>query len=265
MEKLSVALITKNEESTIANCLESLKWADEIVVLDGFSTDKTVEICKRYTDKIYQKKFESFPHERQFVLEKTSHKWVLSVDADMVFPQAICEEIQEILRSEIKVDAFLTAGLTVFLNKEVRYCSWFDKRYTRFFNKEKGSYDLNYSVLDVFQIKGPKGKMKNFFYHYAKEDFIDYFGKIKRISYLTALEYKMKGVKINSLNVVYYLLIKPILIFFYKYFYKRGFLDGTVGLIVCINSAISYFVAFAALWDIQRKGERPDIAQHKPQ
>jgi glycosyltransferase involved in cell wall biosynthesis len=253
MEKLSVALITKNEEKVIGQCLECLKWADEIVVLDGFSTDSTVEICQQYTKNIYQKEFESFPKERDFILKKTSHKWVLSVDADMYFPPEICEEIRDILVKGPKYDGYLCRGLTIFLDKEIRHCSWFDSRYLRFFNKEKGSYDLNYVALDLFYLKGAKGHLKNYFLHYAKESFIDYFGKIKRLSYLTALEYQNKGVKIAGHSFFWFFFSKPMGIFLYKYIWKRGFMDGPEGLIVCINSAISYYVAYAALWDIQRK------------
>jgi glycosyltransferase involved in cell wall biosynthesis len=253
MEKLSVALITRNEESVIERCLESLKWVDEIVVLDGYSTDKTVSICRKYTDKIYQKEFESFPKERDFVLQKTNHRWVLSVDADMFFPTEICTEIRGILANSPTADAYVCRGLTVFLNKEIRHCSWFDYKYIRLFNKEKGSYDLTYTALDVFNVRGKKGKLKHFLYHYAKESYIDYFGKIKRLSYLTALEYDRKGVRISVGNFWWYFLLKPACVFAFKYGWKRGFLDGTVGLIVCINSAISYYVAYAALWDLQRK------------
>jgi len=201
MHKLSVALLTKDDVAVVENCLKSLAWADEIVILDGYSTDGTREICEKYTDKIYQKNFESFAIERDFILKKTTHDWVLSVDADMVYPSEICQEIKDILsQDKIPYDAFLTKGLTVFLRKEIRHCSWFDCRYIRLFNKQKGSYDLRYKALDIFYVKGPKGRMKHHFMHYAKESFIDYFGKIKRLSYLTALEYQWKGLKITPIN-----------------------------------------------------------------
>jgi len=257
MNALSVVIITKNEESTIDRCLGSLKWADEIVVVDGFSTDRTVEICRKYTDKIFQKKFVSFPVEREYALNKASHNWVLSVDADMFFPHEYCQEIRNILSADvIPYDGFYAKGLTIFLDREIRHCGWFDHRYMRFFNKTKGRYDTEtYTVLDIFYVPGPKGKLKNHFIHHAKENFLDYFGKIKRISKLTAYEYKNKGLKLSRYNLLFYLLVKPGLIFLYKYIYKLGFLDGIVGLIVSINSAISYYVAHAELWDLERKIE----------
>ncbi len=257
MHALSVVIITKNEESTIDRCLSSLKWADEIIVLDGFSTDKTVEICRKYTDKIYQKKFVSFPVEREYALGKASNDWVLSVDADMYFPPQFCQEIRNILSADvIPFDGFYAKGLTIFLGREIRHCGWYDHSYMRFFNKTKGRYDTKtYTVLDIFYVFGPKGKLKNHFVHYTKETFLDYFGKIRRISDLTAYEYKNKGLKLSRYNIILFMLLKPGLIFLYKYIYKLGFLDGAVGLVVSINSAISYYVAYAALWDMERKNQ----------
>ncbi len=256
MNRLSVAIITKNEEKTIGRCLESLKWADEIVVLDGYSTDGTVSVCKEYTDKIYQKGFESFPVERDFVLKKTSNRWVLSVDADMYFPPEICSEIRHVLGTGIKYDAFLMRGLTIFLGREIRHCSWFDLRFLRLFNKEKGNYDLNLKCIDPFIVKGRIGRLKNHFIHYGGDSFSDYFGKISRYSYLTALEYRTKGLKITRWNGLFFLFLKPALIFSYKYIVRRGFMDGVPGFFVCANSAASYYSTYAALWDMQRKEEK---------
>ncbi|MDI6839414.1 MAG: glycosyltransferase family 2 protein [bacterium] len=253
MEKLSVAIITKDEERNIEKCLESLKWADEIVVLDGYSTDKTVEICRKYTDKIYQKEFETFPLERDFILKKTSYKWVLSVDSDMYFPSEICDEIKNVLKQGPKYDAYLMRGLTIFLGREIRHCTWYDPRYLRLFNKEKGHYDLSLKVLDVFRPHGKVGVLKNHFIHYGGDSFASYFTKMVRYSSLTAEEYQTKGVKVTHYNWVWYLCLKPFLAFLHKYIIKRGFLDGIVGFLVCVNSAISYYAPLAILWDRQRK------------
>jgi len=252
MEKLSVALLTKNSEPCIRTCLESLEWVDEIVVLDGYSTDGTIAICREYTEKIFQKPFESFPAERDFVLRKTTHRWVLSVDADMEFPPDFCAEVREILKNPTH-DAYQCRGLTIFLGRKIRHCSWFDNRYVRLFDKEKARYDLSLSILDVVIIAtGRIGRMRNHFIHHQNETFLEYFAKIRRYSELTAREYRSKGVRISALNAPYYLGLKPTLVFLHKYIFKRGFLDGVAGLIVCIDSAISYYAALAALWDDQR-------------
>jgi glycosyltransferase involved in cell wall biosynthesis len=254
-QKISVALITRNNEKIIARCLDAVKWVDEIVVLDGYSTDNTVAICKTYTDKIFQKKFESFSIERAYVMQRTANSWVLALDADMVCAKEFCEEIKQLLENPIK-DGYRHRVLTVFLGREIRHCSWNDYRFVRIFNKEKGHYDPERVILDPVIMDNPQnlGKLKNHILHYPDEDFITYFGKIKRYSYLTAHEYRKKGLTITPINSLYYLALKPVLIFFYKYILKKGFLDGIPGIIVCVNSAISYFVAYASLWDMQRTG-----------
>lgn len=255
MEKLSVAIITKNNQDVIGRCLESLQWADEIVVLDGYSTDRTVEICRRFTDKVYQKEFESFPAERDYVLKRTSYSWILSADADMVFPSEFCEEVRHVLEAPGH-DGYLARGLTTFLGREIRHCGWFDRRYLRLFNKEKGGYDLTLSVLDLFTVRtGNVGQLRHHFLHVPAEPFIDYFGKIARYAQLTAREYRAKGVRIRPANCWWYLIAKPVAVFLDKYVLKRGFLDGIPGLLVCLNSAISYYCSYAALWDMQRQGQ----------
>jgi len=255
MKKLSVALMTKNNEDCVGRCLESLKWADEIVVLDGYSKDKTIQICRKYTDKIYQKEFESFPIERDFLLKKTVHNWVLSVDADMYFPPEICEEIRSALEDP-NYNAFLLKGLTIFLNHEIKHCGWYEPRYLRLFKKEKGHYDLTLRCIDPFITQGKIGTLKSHFIHYGGNDFAEYFAKIKRYSALTAEEYQIKGIRVSKINWLWYLCFKPFLIFLYKYFIKKGILDGIVGFLVCLNSAISYYAAYAILWDNQRKLEQ---------
>lgn len=251
---IAAAIMVKNSERDIKECLETLSWVDEIVILDGFSTDKTVEICKQYTDKIFQKQLASFPEDRQFILEKVNEPWVFSVDADMRITPELKEEIISTLKESKKYDAYYMKCLTIFLGKEIRHCGWFDPIYLRLFKKEKTHYDLTLRVLDVPKIQGETGILKNHLIHYGGDSFHEYLEKIaKRTSPLTAEEYEIKGIEITSLNWFWYLVLKPFLVFFYKYLYKRGILDGIVGFMVCTFSAISYYTSYAMLWDNQRK------------
>jgi glycosyltransferase involved in cell wall biosynthesis len=254
-QKISVAIITLNNEKIIERCLDAVKWVDEIVVLDGYSTDRTIELCRKYTDKIYQKEFENFSIERDYVLKRTSNSWILSLDADMVCTKEFCDEVRNKL-VDPKKDSYRHRVLTVFLGREIRHCSWYDYRFVRLFNKEKGHYNHERVIHDpiIMDNPGKTGKMKFPIMHYPEEDFITYFGKIKRYSFLTAHEYHRRNLRITPGNAAYYWLIKPWLIFFYKYIFKLGFLDGIPGIIVCFNSMISYYVAYASLWDMQRTG-----------
>src|SRR3990167_10338094 len=99
MEKLSVTIITFNEENNIRDCLESVKWADEIIVVDSFSNDRTLEISKEYTDKVFQNKWQGFVEQKNFALTKASHNWILSIDADERISDELKEEIIARLKS----------------------------------------------------------------------------------------------------------------------------------------------------------------------
>lgn len=255
MEKISVGIITKNEEKHIRQCLESVKWADEIVIVDGFSTDKTIKISQEYTDKIYQREFSgSFAKERDFLLSKTSNKWVFMVDADMVVPENLKQEILEKFtnKSINNYSAFNFRALTIYLGKPIRHCGWFDPSYTRLFNKEKGEYDTELKYIDNFIPEGRVGIMKNYLIHYGFESLSEHLIRIDRYTTLNAEDLYSKGIRITLLNIIYYFLFKPTAVFLYKFIYKLGFLDGIHGFIVCSISAFVYLISYFKLWEIQK-------------
>jgi len=251
--KVSAAILSKNAENHIEPCLRSITWVDEIVLVDGHSTDRTCEIAEQYGARVVPHDFVSFPAERAFALEQTTNNWVLSLDTDMIVPVALAEEIKEIMRKGPEYDGYLIRSLNHFLGREIRHCSWFDHRFLRFFNKTKGCYDLSYTVLDGFNLQGTVGKLNNFLVHHQTESLEEYVQKMGRLfAPKTADEYIMKGVKITPGNVPWYFLLKPFLVFLHKYVYKRGFLDGIPGLIISLNSAYLYYCCYAIVWDRQR-------------
>lgn len=252
-ERLSVALIAKNAAPYLERCLRTVTWADEIVVLDGRSTDGTQEIARRFGAKVLEKDFESFPAERAYVLAQTSHDWVLSLDADMIVPQELAGEIQDLLAKGPEYDGYCMRCLNHFLGREIRHCSWFDYRFLRLFNKRKGAYDQTTKVLDLFICTGRVGMLTHYLVHHQTETLEEYLEKlIRRYAPLTADEYLTKGVRITRWNLPWYVVLKPWLVFLYKYLVKGGFLDGVPGLIICLNSAILYYFVFSIIWDRQQ-------------
>jgi len=252
-QKLSVAIIARNMAEHLSLCLRSVTWADEIVLLDGHSTDNTQDIARAFGAKVLEKDFESFPAERQYVLQHTSHDWILSLDADMIVPEALAREIQDLLARGPTCDGYFLRCLNHFLCREIRHCSWFDHRFLRLFNKRRGGYDLSTKVLDHFTCTGRTGKLKNFLVHHQTESLEEYLQKMTgRYAPFTADEYLTKGIRVRWWNVPWYLLLRPGLTFLYKYIWKRGFLDGIPGLIICLNSAILYYFVFSIIWDRQK-------------
>lgn len=254
MNKISVVILTKNEEKHIRGCLESVKWADEIIILDSFSADHTVEIAREFTDKIYQRDFTGFPQQRHDALQFTSNSWVFMVDSDMVIPRELREEIKDTFSRSIgEYSAFKFRFLTVYFGKEIRHCGWYDPNNTRLFNKEKGNFNTSLRYLDDFIPKGKVGVMKNHILHFGQENISEYVIRLERYSTLNAEDLMSKGYRISYFNIYFYFLIKPMMVFLYKFIYKRGFLDGVGGLMVCITSAITYCISYLKLWEKQKK------------
>jgi glycosyltransferase involved in cell wall biosynthesis len=252
MEKVTAALIVKNQEKHIIECMESIKWADEIIILDGFSTDRTVEICRDYTDKIFEKEFEGFNIERAFLISKASNKWILFVDSDMVILPELADEMKTVMMDPA-FSGYQMRGLTVYLGRPIKHCGWFEPTYPRLFNKERGYYDTRLKYIDNFVIPDNRiGTLKNYFIHYGYKDISEHVVKIDRYSTLNAYDLDIKGIKIGWHNIVYYLVIKPIMVFIYKYIYKLGFLDGFPGFAVSSLSAATYFVSYMKLYEMQR-------------
>lgn len=252
-EKLSVAVIAKNAAAHIGLCLRSVTWADEIVLLDGHSTDRTRDIAHSFGATVLEKDFESFPAERAYVLGATSYDWVLSLDADMIVPPALAREIQDLLARGPACDGYRMRCLNHFLGREIRHCSWFDYRFLRLFNKHKGAYDLTAKVLDQFICAGNVGTLKHSLVHHQTETLEQYLEKMTHLFVpLTADEYINKGVRIGWWNIPWYFLLRPWFTFVYKYIWKQGFLDGVPGLLICLNSAISYYFIFSIIWDRQK-------------
>lgn len=251
MEKLTVALLVKDQEEHIGACLESVKWADEIVILDGFSKDRTVEICRRYTGNVYQKAFEGFNTERTFLLGKASNKWVFFIDSDMLITPELAAEIKETLAGP-RCSGYRIKGLTMYLGRGIHHCGWFDPVYLRLFNREKGYYDEKMMYIDNFIIsEGQVGELKSHFIHHGYRDITEHIAKMNRYTSLDSLDLEAKGLALTPLNAPYYLAVRPALVFAYKYFYKAGFLDGYPGFVVSALSAVTYMLSAMKLAERQ--------------
>lgn len=251
-EKISCIIGTKNAEEDIKDCIEAVRWADEIIVVDDFSTDRTVEIARQYTDKVFQKHLSGYTEQKDFALQKTSNRWVLSLDADERVTPQLRDEILEKLSKPPELSGFLFRRMNIFLGKEVRHCGWYKANNLRLFNKEKVSYDLSMQYLESMKISGQLGIMKNDLFHYTCRRLDDYLNRVNLWSSLNAKDLFNKGIRITPLNSLYYFLFKPLAVFLQKYFLKAGFRDGFPGFLICSLSAITYFISYAKLWEIEK-------------
>ncbi|WP_158973690.1 glycosyltransferase family 2 protein [Cellulophaga sp. L1A9] len=223
-EKLSVFIITYNEERILDKCLNKLSWADEIIVVDSGSTDATLEICKKYHVKLFHKDFEGFGTQKQFALEKTTNNWVLSLDADEILSEELITEIQENLKPEMNISGFYLKRKHVFLGKVFDYGPDSKEYILRLFNKNMGKFDGK-KVHENIILEGESAKLKNNFLHFTTRSLDNYIVKLSNYATIYAEGKYLKN-KNYSIATIF---IRVKLEFFKKYFVELNFLNGKEG------------------------------------
>ena len=256
---VSVCLITLNEESNIRDCLESVKWAGEIVLVDSFSEDRTLDIAREYTDRVVQREWRGINDQRQHCLELASNAWVLCVDADERVTPELAEEIKGLFRSgKPACDAFSMPRRTWYLGRWIRGSGWYPARKVRLFKKSAGRFGDN-DPHDKVLVDGPIRKLKHDLLHYSYRDIAHHAATANSFS-TTAARVRFRKGKRGSLATM---LFKPPWRFFWQYVLRGGFRDGVPGLVIGVLSAYTVFLRCAKLWEMtlaERKGQTPEAS-----
>lgn len=246
MVKLSVAIITHNEEEEIRDCLESVKWADEIVIVDSFSSDKTLEICRGYTDKIFQKEWAGFSDQKNYAIEMATNSWVLVIDADERVSELLMEEIKDIFENGPTCDGYFIPRKSYFLGRWIRYGGWYPDYSVRLFRKDKGKFKLR-EVHESVNINGRIGKLKNPLEHYTYRSLEEYIERMDRYSTLAAREMVKEGRRATLGSIIF----RPLFTFFRMYILQQGFRDGIYGFLLSTLYSYYTFIKYAKLWEIK--------------
>ncbi|MCK4359884.1 MAG: glycosyltransferase family 2 protein [Candidatus Cloacimonetes bacterium] len=242
--KLSVTVITKNEEKNIKRCLDSVSWADEIVVVDSGSTDKTLEICKKYNCKIIETDWLGFGKIKKFAVDSASYDWIFSIDADEEVTPELEKEIKRLLSKDNPKNGYKIKRISFYLKKWIRYSGWNRDYPLRLFNRKAGNFNENL-VHESVRIRGEIGKIDKILKHYTYPNLTSYILKMEHYANLGAEEAVKKGKKSSVFNAIFHGLAK----FLKMYFVDRGFLDGRVGLALSINSAFSVYLKYLKIWE----------------
>jgi len=245
MGKLSVIIITLNEEQNIVDCLETVRWADEIVLVDAKSSDRTVELASRYTDKIFVTEWLGFAEAKNFAISKAMNDWVLWLDADERVTPELADEIRNIVAQDSgDVAGYSVARRAYFLGRWIKHCGWYPGRVVRLFKKDKGTFSGSL-VHEHLVLNGKIGELKNDLVHYTDSNLEHYFDKFNKYTTLASHELvQMKG-KFRITD----LLFRPPFLFFKMYILKLGFLDGMQGFILSVLSACYVFTKYAKVWE----------------
>lgn len=246
--RLSVCIICYNEARNIKRCLDSVTWADEVIVVDSFSSDDTPGMAREYTDFLFQRAWTGYADQKNYALSKAHGDWVLSVDADEAVSPALREEIRdEIAREEAK-DGYRIPRRSFYQGRWIHYSGFYPDRQLRLFRREKGRW-VGGRVHERAEIAGDIGDLKSDILHYPYQGVIS--GQLQTVdnfSGLIAADMHEKGKRFH----VTLLLLRPLFKFLEVYLLKRGFLDGLPGLIIAVTSAYALFVRYAKIREIEK-------------
>ena len=256
MIQVSVAIITFNEERNIERCLQSVQGlADEIVVVDSFSTDKTEAICSHYGVRFIKHAFEGHVEQKNYAVSQCSNNWVLSLDADEALSATLKHSIG-IIKQNPNADGYFCNRATHFCGQHIRHCGWYPDPSLRFWNKTKGKWAGNnphdkYYMNEGSICKHIDGDLLHFSY-YSIEEHVEQINKFTSLSAQSKFE---RGKKSGILMILF----APLIRFVRMYILQRGFLDGIDGFIVCKISAQAVFLKYIKLYSLNKIKNRNQL------
>jgi len=246
---VSVIVITRNEEKNISECLRSVSWANEIIVVDAKSTDRTVELAKGFTSRVFVEEWLGFAPAKNFALDRALNEWVLWLDADERVTPELVAEILSVVRSPGVANAgFEMARRAYFIGKWIRHCGWYPGYVTRLFRKTMGRFDES-RVHERLELRGSLGRLRHDLLHHTDHNLFHYFSKFNRYTSLAADDL----VEENKPFTLYDVVVRPPFLFFKMFVLRLGFLDGMHGLVLSLLSASYVFVKYAKVWERQRR------------
>jgi glycosyltransferase involved in cell wall biosynthesis len=246
---LSTVIITKNEEKNIDACLRSVQWANQIVVVDAESTDRTAELARHYTPLVIVRQWEGYGPQKNFGILQATGDWILILDADERVSPELAKEIQSRLAIWASGDpvAFSIPRRNIFYGEWVRWGGAYPDLQIRLFKKGKATYN-DVEIHENLIVEGPIGNLKGCLEHYTENRIIDHFRKFSLYITLAAKEQAKSTAKVHWCN----LLFNPLVTFFKKYCLKQGFKDGIRGIIYSVFASMYTFGKYAKLFELQR-------------
>jgi len=249
---VSAIVVSFNEEENIARCLESIKWCDEIVVVDSFSTDQTLEICRQFTDIVIQRKWTGYRDQKQFAHSQTSNDWVLMVDSDEEVTPALQTEIREALRTDgAKYSGYLVPRLVFYLDRWWRRGGWYPDYDVRLFRRDLATWGGT-EPHEKIVVDGRVRRLQNPLHHFSYRNINDHIDRINRFTSISSRELHTVGESWRLADA----LLRPAVRFCRSYFLKRGFMEGFAGFHVAVTAAMYVFLKYAKLWELELKEKR---------
>lgn len=249
---ITAFIVCCNEEAHIERCLQSVAWCEEIIVVDSGSTDKTLEICKKFTSQIFHREWTGYVEQKQFALSQCTGEWILNLDADEEISPELKEEVQQVLARDklgkVKENGFFISRVVFYLGRWWRKGGWYPEYRLRFARRHKTSW-AGTDPHEKAIVEGPTGKLKGELLHYTYKNITDQIARLNRYSSTAAQQLYVKGKKAS----VSKLIGRPLARFFKFYILKRGYRDGVAGFIVALLETYYVFLKYVKLWELNRK------------
>ena len=246
---ISVTIIALNEEKKIAKAIQSVSWAEDILVVDSGSTDRTVEIAKQNGARVLQNPWKGYGQQKNFAQAHALHSWILNIDADEWVSESLANEIRDqltVLNSTERLPSqgFQIPRKTFYLGKWIEHGGWYPNYLTRLAHRDSAHW-TEPAVHESLQVQGETGRLKNPIMHDAFNSIGDQILTNLRFAKLGSEDLARKGQKPSMFKLIF----KPLGKFFETYFLKKGFADGLPGFIISVNAAHSMFLKYAFLFE----------------
>ena len=250
--EITAVLIALNEEKRLEAALKSVQGlASEIVVVDGGSTDGTVRLAKRYTDKVFERTWTNFADQKNFANARATRPWILSLDADERVSPELKEEILALKGGEPSCAGFSIPRQVHYLGRWIRHSGWYPDRKVRLFRADRARWEGDY-VHEELVFSGPVEKLEGSIHHFTYAGIADHVARINRFSDLGAQKLYAQRKKCRLVHLVGW----PSGRFIRSYVLKLGILDGFPGFVIAVLNGYSVFIRYAKLREIWKKGER---------
>ncbi len=238
--KISATLITFNEERNITRAIESLRCCDEVVVVDGGSTDRTVELASNLGARVIENPWTGYAEQKNFAARQAAHDWILSLDADEALSEALEAEIWRLKKDGPEYDAYNMPRMAQYLGRWILHSGWYPDRKVRLYDRRKARWTGKY-VHERVEVDGRVGRLQSNLLHFTCSSLSEHLKTMERYTTLAAEEIVSQQRKIGYRH----LLLDPPWTFFRTYFLQRGFLDGAEGLAIAYTAAFYNFLKYA--------------------
>jgi glycosyltransferase involved in cell wall biosynthesis len=255
---VSAIVVCFNEEQNIGPCLESLNWCDEIVVVDSFSTDRTVEIAQQYTDRVIQREWAGYRDQKAFAHSQATKDWVLLIDSDERVTPELRDEIRQALtRYGGAYAGFSLSRLVFYLRRWWWRGGWYPDYDVRLFKRDRATWGGSDPHEKIF-VDGPIRRLRYPLHHFSYRNIEDHIQRINRFTSISSRELRNEQQRWGLLDA----LLRPAFRFFRSYILKRGFMEGFAGFHVAVTAAMYVFLKYAKLWELELE-EKDDVGRKR--